>query len=42
VFARDEDGEWIYAFLDARGVLEMPEAGIAAPLAQIYDDVAFS
>jgi len=42
VFARDAEGEWTSAFLDARGVLDMPEAGIAVPLAEIYEDVEFS
>ena len=42
VFARDSEGEWTYAFLDAQGVLDMPEVGIAIKLAEIYDDVAFS
>ena len=42
MFARDAEGEWTYDFLDARGVLDMPEAGIAMPLAEIYEDVAFS
>ena len=42
VFARDAEGEWTYAFLDARGVLDMPEAGIAIPLAEIYEDIEFS
>lgn len=39
VFLRDEDGEWPYSFLDASGVLELPEADIAIPLSEIYDDV---
>lgn len=42
MFVRDADGEWTYAFLDAGGVLDMPEAGIVVPLAEIYADVAFS
>lgn len=42
MFARDEEGEWTYAFLDARAALDMPEAGIVVPLADIYEDVAFS
>ena len=42
MFARDAEGEWTYDFLDARGVLDMPEAGITIPLAEIYEDVAFS
>lgn len=42
MFARDAEGEWTYAFLDARGVLDMPEAGIVIPLSEIYEDVAFS
>ena len=39
VFSRGEDGEWTYAFLDAEGVLAMPEAEIDVPLAEIYADV---
>jgi Uma2 family endonuclease len=42
VFARDEEGEWTYAFLDGAGVLDMPEAGIAIALADIYADVELS
>lgn len=42
MFARDDEGEWTYAFLDARDILDMPEAGIAVPLAEIYEDVEFS
>jgi Uma2 family endonuclease len=42
MFARDAEGEWTYAFLDASGVLDMPEAGIVVPLTDIYGDVAFS
>lgn len=41
VFARAEDGEWTYLFLDSRGVLDMPEAGIAVAIAEIYADVEF-
>ncbi len=39
MFVRGEDGEWTYAFLDADGVLDMPEAEISVPLAEIYADV---
>ncbi len=39
VFARGEDGEWTYEFLDRHGVLDMPEAGIAITLAEIYADL---
>jgi len=42
MFARDAEGEWTYTFLDARAVLDMPEAGIAVPLTEIYEDVEFS
>jgi Uma2 family endonuclease len=40
VFARGEDGEWAYEFLDGRSVLDMREVGIAVPLSEIYADVA--
>ena len=39
VFWRDEHGEWLYDFLDASGVLQMPEADIAIPLADVYEDI---
>jgi Uma2 family endonuclease len=42
VFARDAEGEWTYAFLDARAVLDMPDAGISVPLTEIYEDVEFT
>jgi hypothetical protein len=42
VFARDQEGEWTYVFLDGAGVLDMPEAGVAIALADIYADVELS
>ena len=39
VFSRGEEGEWTFAFLDAHGVLTMPEVDIVVSLAEIYADV---
>lgn len=41
VFARGEDGEWTYEFLQRAAVLDMPEAGIALALPDLYEDVEF-
>ncbi len=42
VFRRDEAGEWTFEFIDGAGVLEMPEADIAVPLAAIYEGLALT
>jgi len=42
VFHRDADGEWLYEFVSAAGLLDMPEVGIAVPLGEIYEDVEFA
>ena len=39
VFRRDDEGEWTYDFIDGAGVLDMPEAEIAVPLAELYEGV---
>jgi Uma2 family endonuclease len=39
VFRRDDNDEWIFEFVAADGVIEMPEADIVLSLAEIYGGV---
>jgi hypothetical protein len=42
VFFRDDEGEWGHEFLEADGVLRMPEIGVEAPIGEFYEGVETS
>lgn len=42
VFHRDEAGEWTFDFIDGDGALDMPEADIVVPLADLYESLALT